>query len=177
MTPDEIARLPYRPCVGVMLANRDGQVFVGQRRDADGAAWQMPQGGIDPGEEPRDAALRELWEETGVTADLVRIESETTDWVTYDLPHDLVPRVWKGRFRGQKQRWFLMRFLGRDDQIRIETEHPEFSEWRWLSPDRLVDSIVPFKRAVYAAVYAEFAQRLEPDSNVQTGTKSPSSGS
>ncbi|MFU8881645.1 MAG: RNA pyrophosphohydrolase [Rhodobacterales bacterium] len=156
LTATEIDRLPYRPCVGVMLANADGKVFVGQRLDNDTPAWQMPQGGIDQGEDPRDAALRELWEETGVTPDLVDVVAETADWVPYDLPHDLVPRIWKGRFRGQRQKWFLMRFLGSDDQINILTSHPEFSEWRWLDPDDLVDHIVPFKRAVYVSVLAEF---------------------
>ena len=120
----------------------------------------MPQGGIDDGETPRDAALRELCEETGVSADLVRIESEMPDWVNYDLPHDLVPKLWKGRFRGQTQRWFLMRFLGEDTQISIETETPEFSEWIWAEPDSLVDRIVPFKRHVYAKVLDAFQGRL-----------------
>ena len=110
MTPEEIAKLPYRPCVGVMLMNAGGEIFVGQRRDRYTEAWQMPQGGVDKGEHPRDAALRELWEETGVTADLVEIVAETEEWLPYDLPHDLVPNIWKGRYRGQKQKWFLMRF-------------------------------------------------------------------
>jgi putative (di)nucleoside polyphosphate hydrolase len=157
MTPEEIAKLPYRPCVGIMLANPKGQVFTGQRIDNDQAAWQMPQGGIDEGEEPRDAALRELWEETGVTSDLVTIEAQTPGWVTYDLPHEVVPRIWKGRYRGQKQLWFLMRFHGSDGQIVIETEHPEFSTWTWLPIDELVDRIVPFKRAVYREVVDIFA--------------------
>ncbi|MCR9126361.1 MAG: RNA pyrophosphohydrolase [Rhodobacteraceae bacterium] len=160
MTPDDIARLPYRPCVGVMLINADKSVFVGQRRDRDTDAWQMPQGGVDPGEDPRDAALRELWEETGVTADLVEIVDETADWLPYDLPHDLVPRIWKGRFRGQTQKWYLMRYLGTDDQIDIAADHPEFSEWRWQPADRLIANIVPFKRDVYRKVMAAFADHV-----------------
>ncbi|MFP4273848.1 MAG: RNA pyrophosphohydrolase [Paracoccaceae bacterium] len=160
MTPEEIAALPYRPCVGVMLANGRGEIFVGQRIDTDIAAWQMPQGGIDPGETPRDAALRELWEETGVPAELVTVEAETPGWVTYDLPADLVPRVWKGRYRGQKQKWFLLRFHGEDAQIRIETDHPEFSEWRWIDPALLPGVIVPFKRAVYEEVLGVFHDRI-----------------
>ncbi len=160
MKPEEIQKLPYRPCVGVMLVNAEGKVFVGQRIDTAATAWQMPQGGIDPGEDARDAALRELWEETGVPAELVRIEAETLDWIRYELPDDLVGKIWKGRYCGQQQRWFLMRFLGTDDQIRIETEHPEFSQWRWLDPRELVSNIVPFKRQVYSTVVKEFAKYL-----------------
>ncbi|WP_135504042.1 RNA pyrophosphohydrolase [Roseovarius aestuariivivens] len=160
MTPEEIAKLPYRPCVGVMLANEAGHVFVGQRIDTDAPAWQMPQGGVDEGEDARTAALRELWEETSVPADLVTVEAETEGWVTYDLPHDLVPKVWKGRFRGQKQKWFLLRFHGTDDQVNIQTDQPEFSEWRWLPPADLPAAIVPFKRAVYEAVLDELGERI-----------------
>ena len=160
MTPQDIAKLPYRPCVGVMLANADGRVFVGQRIDQDATAWQMPQGGIDPGEAPRDAALRELWEETGVSADLVTVEAETSGWIPYELPHDLVPRIWKGRYKGQEQKWFLLRFHGQDSDVNIATEHPEFSQWQWLDPDQLIANIVPFKRAVYEQVMAEFGNRL-----------------
>ena len=156
MTPEEIEKLPYRPCVGVMLMNRDGEVFVGQRRDRDQEAWQMPQGGVDDGETPREAAIRELWEETGISADKVAILAETRDWIPYDLPHHLVPRLWKGRYRGQKQLWFLLRFLGTDADIDINTSHPEFSRWTWLAPEELLDRIVPFKRDTYRRVIEEF---------------------
>ncbi len=160
MSPEEIAKLPYRPCVGVMLVNAEGRVFVGQRIDNPTDAWQMPQGGVDEGEDPRDAALRELWEETGVTSDLVQVQAETEGWVTYDLPHELVPRIWKGRFRGQKQKWYLMRFMGQDAQVDITSGHPEFSEWRWSPVDQLVAKIVPFKREVYTQVVAAFEGHL-----------------
>ena len=160
MTPDEIEALPYRPCVGVMLADGRGRVFVGQRIDTDTPAWQMPQGGVDPGETPREAALRELREETGVPPGLVSVEAETRGWITYDLPPDLVPKVWKGLYRGQEQKWFLLRFHGRDADIDIATGHPEFSEWRWLDPAELEARIVPFKREVYRTVLEEFAAHL-----------------
>lgn len=156
MTPEDIAKLPYRQNVGVMLVNASGHAFVGQRMDSEVAAWQMPQGGIDKGETPAEAALRELEEETGVSPDLVTPLAESDGWIAYDLPHDLVPKIWKGRFKGQEQKWFLYRFHGTDDQVNIVVEHQEFSEWRWLPVEELVANIVPFKRAVYEEVVAEF---------------------
>ncbi len=160
MTPEDAAKLPYRPCAGVVMINSKGLIFAGMRKDSDSAAWQMPQGGIDDGEAPLDAALRELWEETGVTADLVELVAEAPGWITYDLPPELLGRVWKGKFRGQTQRWFLFRFLGRDDQVDIATEHPEFSDWRWIGAEAMVAAIVPFKRQVYAQVIAAFRNDL-----------------
>lgn len=160
MTPEEIAKLPYRPCAGVMLINAAAEVFVGQRLDNNNEAWQMPQGGIEKDEDPREAALRELEEETGICRDLIKIEAETKGWVPYDLPHELVPKLWKGRFRGQEQKWFLMRFQGSDDQVNIETDHQEFSAWKWMPATELISNIVPFKRAVYQVVLAEFEQHL-----------------
>ena len=155
MTPEEIEQLPYRPCVGVMVVNKDGMVFAGRRCDTPDA-WQMPQGGIDDGETPRDAALRELEEETSIARGRVALIAESADWIAYDLPHQLVPKIWKGRFRGQKQRWFLFRFTGHDDEIDLSTAHPEFDAWQWMEPDDLIRSIVPFKRATYTKVLAEF---------------------
>lgn len=148
------AALPYRPCVGLMLLNPRGAVFVAQRIDTRGDAWQMPQGGIDPGESPRAAALRELKEEIGTAHAEILAESE--HWHAYDLPAWLVPRIWGGKYRGQSQRWFCLRFLGRDDDIDLDAHQPEFQDWRWVGLDALPELIVPFKRDVYAQVIAEF---------------------
>lgn len=155
-TPDAraIAKLPYRRGVGIVLFNRAAQVFVARRVDTPGAAWQMPQGGIDKGESPKQAALRELLEETGTKN--ARILAKSRDWVRYDLPLELVPRVWRGRYRGQEQRWFAMQFEGADTEIDIATEHPEFSAWRWTDFEALPRLIVEFKRPLYEAVVAEF---------------------
>lgn len=160
MTDKHKDDLPYRANVGVMLIDRAGRIFAGRRIDSDSPAWQMPQGGIDDGEKPRKAALRELAEETGVPAHLVEFVARTPDWLTYDLPPELLGKVWGGKYRGQRQKWFLFRFLGHDDQIDIATDHPEFDQWRWIGADELLDSIVPFKRAVYEQVIAAFRAHL-----------------
>ena len=161
-----MGELPYRPCVGVMLLNRDGLVFLGRRRSeagpehvADGYAWQMPQGGIDPGEDPYQAALRELYEETSVRS--VSLLAEAPDWYAYDLPAFVAGRAWKGRYRGQTQKWFAFRFLGPDSEIDIfrpggGRHRPEFDAWRWERMDRLSDLIIPFKRPVYEKVVSAF---------------------
>ncbi len=150
----------YRPCSGVMLINAERKIFVGQRLDNASDAWQMPQGGIDPGETPEAAAIRELREETGVAAHLIEIVARSAGEHLYDLPPELMGKMWGGRFDGQRQHWFAMRFLGSDADIEIATEQPEFRSWRWAAPDRLVDLIVPFKRDLYRAVVAEFSHLL-----------------
>ena len=152
--------LPYRPCVGVVLIDARGLVFAGPRIDSPSPAWQMPQGGIDEGETPREAAYRELWEETGVTRDKVEFVGKTHGWVTYDLPPELLGKVWGGKYRGQRQKWFLFRFKGQDADVKIASEHPEFSTWRWILVDEMVESIVPFKRAVYEEVVRSFRAYL-----------------
>ncbi len=161
MTEEEILKLPYRPCVGVVVINSDGLVWSGRRVDNPNDAWQMPQGGIDEGEDPRTAALRELEEETSIPASDVEVIGEMDDWLPYELPHELVPKLWKGRYRGQTQKWFAMRFEGPDSLINIETDHPEFSHWSWMKPSDLVNKIVPFKRDTYERVFSDFKQHLE----------------
>ena len=149
---------PYRPCAGIMLINADGLVFAGQRMDASKPAWQMPQGGIDAGEKPRQAAFREMKEEIGT--DLAEVIGESTGWLDYDVPQKIADRLWKGRYRGQTQKWFLMRFTGTDSDIDIQTEHPEFRTWKWIVPETLPDLIVPFKRDLYQRVLAELLPHM-----------------
>ncbi|MDT0508262.1 RNA pyrophosphohydrolase [Novosphingobium sp. MMS21-SN21R] len=155
---DHIAGLPYRPCVGVMLVNSAGLVFVGKRIDnKEGDAWQMPQGGIDDGEELHPAALRELAEETGVSPELVTIIAESRDEHFYDLPEELLGRLWGGKYRGQRQKWLLLRFGGEDSDINLNAHDPaEFLDWRWVEPEQLPDLIVPFKKRVYRQIVEEF---------------------
>lgn len=153
--------LPYRLCAGVMLVNHAGKVFVGQRIDSTLDAWQMPQGGIDDGEDAETAALREIAEETGIDASLIRIVARARKELFYDLPPDLIGKVWKGRYRGQRQHWFFARFIGTDGDVNIETDHPEFRAWKWAEPSELASMIVPFKRKLYEDVVAEFAPWLE----------------
>ena len=146
--------LPYRPCVGVVLVNQNGNIFVGERLDTPGA-WQMPQGGVDDGETLEAAAFRELTEETGVKPEQVAIAGQTSDWVTYDLPDHLIGKVWGGAYRGQKQQWFLMRYKGTDAGISLDHHCQEFRRWKWSDPATVVREIVPFKQAVYQAVLTE----------------------
>jgi putative (di)nucleoside polyphosphate hydrolase len=166
-TPD--GERGYRPCVGIMVLNRAGLVWIGQRSDAPGDAegrgawWQMPQGGIDDGEDPERAALRELHEETGMKT--VEVVASVASWLTYDLPPELLGKAWGGRYRGQKQRWFLVRFSGPESEINIAPaagHQREFDAWRWAPAGELMELIVPFKRPVYAAVIAEFGPLARP---------------
>jgi putative (di)nucleoside polyphosphate hydrolase len=152
--------LPYRPAAGVMLLNREGKVWVGQRLDSTLEAWQMPQGGLDPGEAPEDGALRELEEETGIGRDKVEILARCDEQLLYDLPDDLLGKVWKGRWRGQSQTWFLMRFIGEDKDVNLQTKEPEFRAWRWAEPADLPELIVPFKQGLYRDVLKAFAAWL-----------------
>ena len=150
----------YRRGVGVMLLNAEGQVWVGRRIDNTDEAWQMPQGGMDPGETPLNTALRELEEETGIRPHLVEQVAEHAQRLRYDLPPELASRLWKGKWKGQDQDWFLMRFTGTDADVNIATKHPEFNDWKWVEPRLLPGLIVPFKRDMYRAIVAGFGEWL-----------------
>ena len=154
--------LAYRPCVGVMLVNEHGHVFVGRRIDnKEGDWWQMPQGGIDTGEDAQDAAIRELGEETGIGPAHIDIVSQASATMRYDLPAELMGKLWGGRYRGQEQTWFLARFTGTDADVDIEAhDPPEFCDWKWVEPAQLPELIVPFKKAIYARLVAEFEGRF-----------------
>lgn len=145
----------YRPGVGIMLLDRNKRVFVGRRSDVAGDNWQMPQGGIDRGETPRQAALRELKEEVGT--DKAEILAETRGWLSYEVPPEVAGRLWRGRYRGQMQKWFAMRFTGEDRDIDLMTHHPEFDAWKWVAPAELPQLIVPFKRRLYRDILDEFS--------------------
>ena len=160
---DDLTNLPYRPCVGLMLVNGQGLVFVGRRIDTrgqpdeGGVYWQMPQGGIDEGEDLHTAAYRELTEETGVLPEHVTMLAQTKEELFYDLPDDLIGKLWKGQYRGQRQHWVLARFGGDDSHIQLDAHDPaEFEEWKWVEPELLPDLIVPFKKRVYRTVLEEF---------------------
>lgn len=153
---------PYRPATAVMLLNADDRVFVAQRIDSSLDAWQMPQGGLDPGEEPLRGALRELEEETGIAPHLVEIVAQASRELLYDVPAEISGQLWGGKYRGQTQSWFLARFLGTDADIDLATEHPEFRAYKWVDPWHLPDLIVAFKKRLYEEVLEEFADHLPP---------------
>ncbi len=157
----EPADLPYRPCAGIMIMNAEGKLFLGLRVDTKAEAWQLPQGGIDDGEDAQAAALRELGEETGIAPDKVSLIVEAPGEYRYDLPDELIGKVWKGRWRGQRMRWFLYRFSGDDTDVNIATAHQEFRDWRWADQAEVIALAVPFKRDIYAAVFAALAPHLQ----------------
>ena len=146
--------LAYRPCAGIFLLNAEGLVFVGERVKGEADTWQLPQGGIDPGETPREAALRELEEEVGT--DKVEVIGETSGWLYYEVPAEVRPKSWRDKYQGQKQKWFAMRFLGRDSDINLMTEHPEFLNWKWVARSALPDLAVSFKRELYREILTAF---------------------
>jgi putative (di)nucleoside polyphosphate hydrolase len=151
---------PYRRGVGVMLLNHQGKVFVGARIDNTDEAWQMPQGGIDKGEEPWATGLRELEEETGIPPHLVERIADCPERLKYDLPEELRGKLWGGKWKGQDQDWYLARFLGHDSDVNIATKHPEFREWKWIAPEQVPELIVPFKREMYRRLLREFDRFL-----------------
>lgn len=149
---------PYRPCVGICIVNEEGMIFAGKRLDNRAEAWQMPQGGIDEGENVREACFREMKEEIGT--DLAEWVDEHPDWLNYDIPEPLANRLWQGQFKGQAQKWVLLRYIGTDSDINIATKEPEFEKWKWMSIEQLVDLAVPFKKDVYRAVLSNFKTKI-----------------
>ena len=149
----------YRKCVGILLS-KDGLIFAGKRLDNNSNAWQMPQGGIEKLESPKCAAIRELYEETGIIQAKVKFIRESKTWLRYDLPKDLVPKLWGGKYKGQEQKWFGLKFTGKDLDININIGTPEFSEWRWMRKEELLKTIVPFKKEVYKVVFDQFSKDL-----------------
>ena len=161
MSVIDVSKLKYRKNVGMVLINTKGHIFAGKRIDNNTGAWQMPQGGIDEGESPEFAAFRELSEETGVHHSKTRLIGAISGWLSYDIPLELIPKLWNGQYRGQEQKWFAFEFLGTDTDINITTEEPEFSEWAWKSKKDLLSSIVPFKAEVYQKVFAELGHLVK----------------
>lgn len=155
----KVSDLPFRPGVGMMIVDKENRVFVGKRVDSKTHGWQMPQGGIDIGETPSSAALREMEEEIGCR--LGHIIAESKNWYSYRVPDFLIPRLWDGKYCGQKQKWFLIRFTGTDEDINIKTKHPEFDNWKWVNFDQLLADIIPFKLKLYKQVVKEFKQTLK----------------
>ena len=156
----DVSKLKYRKNVGMVLINAKEHIFAGKRIDNNTDAWQMPQGGIDDGETPEVAAFRELSEETGIHRSKARLIGATSGWLSYDIPIELIPKLWNGQYRGQEQKWFAFEFLGQDSDINIGTEEPEFSEWAWKSKKDLLSSIVPFKVEVYQKVFSELGHLI-----------------
>lgn len=155
----DYSRLPFRPGVGMMILNKDNKIFVGKRINSKTNGWQMPQGGIDLGETPSAAALREMQEEIGSSNG--KILAESKNWYSYRIPDFLVPKLWGGKFCGQKQKWFLIQFLGADEEIEITTASPEFEEWKWVAVDELLHGVVPFKILLYQKIIKEFLPLIE----------------
>ena len=161
MSVIDVSKLEYRRNVGMVLINTNGHIFAGKRIDNSNDAWQMPQGGIDDGETPEVAAFRELSEETGIHHSNARLIGATSGWLSYDIPLELIPKLWNGRYRGQDQKWFAFEFLGKDTDINISTQEPEFSEWAWKSKKDLLSSVVPFKVEVYQKVFSELGHLVK----------------
>ncbi len=157
----DVSKLKYRKNVGMVLINAKGHIFAGKRIDNNTDAWQMPQGGIDDGETPEVAAFRELYEETGIHYSKARLIGVTSGWLSYDIPLELISKLWDGQYRGQEQKWFAFEFLGKDTDINITTQEPEFSEWAWKSKKDLLSSIVPFKAEVYQKVFSELGHLVK----------------